>query len=76
MLIELNMMNSYIHRKLFLNSVNRGLSDIESGNIYSTKELKEKLKNRRSARNSKAIFLKSTIGQQAVGQLRNVCCKK
>ena len=41
------------HKKLFLNSVNRGISDIESGNVYSTKELKEELKERRSKRNSK-----------------------
>jgi len=30
-----------VYRKLFLDSVSRGLSDIESGNVYSTKELKE-----------------------------------
>lgn len=42
-----------VHKKLFLNSVNRGLSDIESGNVYSTKELKEELKERRAIRNSK-----------------------
>ena len=41
-----------VHTKLFFNSVNRGLSDIESGNFYSTKELKEELKNRRAKRNS------------------------
>ena len=42
-----------VHKKLFLNSVSRGLSDIESGNVYSTKELKEELKDRRAIRNSK-----------------------
>ena len=42
-----------VHKKLFLNSVNRGFSDIESGNVYSTKELKEELKKRRAIRNSK-----------------------
>ena len=42
-----------VHKNLFLNSVNRGLSDIESGNVYSTKELKEELKDRRAIRNSK-----------------------
>ena len=36
-----------IHKKLFIGSVNRGLSDIESGNIYSTKQVKEELKRRR-----------------------------
>ena len=42
-----------VQKKLFLNSVNRGLSDIESNNVYSTKELKEELKGRRALRNSK-----------------------
>ena len=42
-----------VHKKLFLNSVSRGLSDIESGNVYSTKELKEELKESRAVRNSK-----------------------
>ena len=41
-----------VHKKLFFNSVNRGLSDIESGDVYSTKELKEELKERRAIRNS------------------------
>ncbi len=41
-----------VHKKLFLDSVNRGLSDIESGNVYSTKELKQELKERRALRNS------------------------
>lgn len=42
-----------VHKKLFLDSVNRGLSDIESGNIYDTKKLKEELKIRRAVRTSK-----------------------
>ena len=42
-----------VHKKVFLNSVSRGLSDIESGDVFSTKELKEKLKERRAIRNSK-----------------------
>lgn len=42
-----------VHKKLFLNSVNRGLSDIESGNVYSTEELKKELNDRRVIRNSK-----------------------
>jgi len=41
-----------VHKKLFLDSVSRGLSDVESGKVYSTRELKEKLKERRTARNS------------------------
>jgi hypothetical protein len=33
-----------VHKKSFLDSVNRGISDIELGNVYSRKELKEELK--------------------------------
>ncbi len=42
-----------VYKKSFLDSINRGLSDIESGNVYNTKELKKELKKRRAARNSK-----------------------
>ena len=38
-----------VYKKLFLESVNRGLSDIKSGNVYSTTELQEELHKRRSA---------------------------
>ncbi len=41
-----------VHKRSFLESVNRGLSDIESGAVYSAGELKEELKNRRAKRNS------------------------
>lgn len=41
-----------IHKNFFMESVNRGLSDIESGNVYSTKQLKEELKKRRVMGNS------------------------
>lgn len=40
-----------VYEKLFLESVNRGLSDVESGNVYSTTELQEELQKRRTARN-------------------------
>ncbi len=40
-----------VYKKLFIESVNRGLSDVESGNVYSTTELQEELQKRRSARN-------------------------
>ena len=36
-----------VHKKHFIDSVNRGLSDAESGNVYSTKELKRELDKRR-----------------------------
>jgi len=41
-----------VYKNLFIESVNRGLSDIESGNVYSAAELKEKLQKRRVARGS------------------------
>lgn len=41
-----------IHKKLFIESVNRGLSDIESGDIYSTKQVKDELKKRRVKENT------------------------
>ncbi len=36
-----------VYKRDFLDSVKRGISDAESGNIYSTKELKEELDKRR-----------------------------
>jgi len=41
-----------VHKKLFIESVGRGLSDIESDSVYSTAELKEELQKRRAARSS------------------------
>lgn len=41
-----------VYKKLFIESINRGLSDVESRNVYSTNEVKEELQKRRSARNS------------------------
>jgi prevent-host-death family protein len=42
-----------IHKKLFFESIKRGLSDVESENVYTTKEMKEELKKRRAERNTK-----------------------
>lgn len=42
-----------IHRKLFIDSVDRGLSDAESGYVYSTNDLREELRKRRVKRDSK-----------------------
>ncbi len=42
-----------VDRKLFIDSVNRGLADVESGNIYTTKELKDELRKRRAKRKTK-----------------------
>jgi len=41
-----------VHNQRFVESVGRGLADIESGNVYSTTELKEELRSRRAARDS------------------------
>jgi prevent-host-death family protein len=35
------------YNKLFVDSVTRGISDIESGKVYETQQLKEELKKRR-----------------------------
>lgn len=42
-----------MYKKLFIDSVIRGLSDAASGNVYSTNELKEELNKRRALRISK-----------------------
>ncbi len=42
-----------VDKKLFINSVEKGLSDAVSGNTYSTKELKAELKERRESRDSR-----------------------
>ena len=39
-----------VYKKSFIESVYRGLSDIESGKVYSTTELKEELQKRRASR--------------------------
>ena len=39
-----------VYKKLFIESINRGLSDVESGNVYSTIEVKEELQKRRAIR--------------------------
>ncbi len=39
------------YTSLFIESVNQGLEDVESGDSYSTEELKEKIKAARSLRN-------------------------
>jgi len=42
-----------VHKKLFIDSVIRGLSDAESGNVYSTNELRVELNKRRDIKKSK-----------------------
>ena len=41
-----------VYKKSFIEAVHRGLSNIESGKVYSTTELKEELQKRRASRNS------------------------
>jgi len=36
-----------VYKRTFYDSINRGVSDIEKGDIFSTKELKEELKKRK-----------------------------
>ena len=40
-----------VYQKSFIESVHRGLSDVESGKVYSTPELKEELHKKRASRN-------------------------
>ena len=42
-----------VHKNLFIDSVNRGLSDAESGNVISSNKLKKELIKRRTSRKSK-----------------------
>jgi len=39
------------YKSLFIESVNRGFDDIESGEFYATEELKDKIKSARVSRN-------------------------
>ena len=38
-----------VYKKLFIESVNRGLSDVKAGKVYSTAEVKEELQKRRAS---------------------------
>ncbi len=40
------------HNRSFLKSLNQGLSDIESGSVYTTSELRAELNNKRTLRGS------------------------
>lgn len=42
-----------IHKKKFIDSITKGLADVESGNIYTTEELKAVLEKIRVLRNLK-----------------------
>lgn len=41
-----------VYKKLFVDSVSKGLTDAESGNVHTTAEVQEQLKKRRQRRNS------------------------
>ncbi len=45
--------DALVHRKNFIDSINRGLADADSGNVYSSEELQEELQKRRMQRGSK-----------------------
>lgn len=38
------------HTKMFINSISRGLSDSEKGDVYSTAQLKKELQKRRTSK--------------------------
>lgn len=42
-----------VYKKQFTESINRGLSDAETGNVYSTDELKKELSKKRKLRNTR-----------------------
>jgi antitoxin YefM len=42
-----------IHKKLFIESINRGINDADSGNVFTTDELQEELLKKRSKRHHK-----------------------
>ena len=42
-----------VYKKLFVESVDRGLADADAGRVRTTKEVREELKKRRLQRNSK-----------------------
>ena len=37
-----------VYQKSLIESINRGLSDVEKGNVFTTKELRAELENRRA----------------------------
>jgi len=45
--------DTLVYQKAFFDSVNRGIADAESGNVYTTGELREELEKRRAMRQSK-----------------------
>lgn len=47
-LISPSEFDEMLTRKRFLNSISRGLSDVEKGDVFSTAQVKKILKNRRA----------------------------
>ena len=45
--------DNLVYNNLFINSVNRGLRDIESGNTFTTEQLVKEIKSARASRNKK-----------------------
>jgi prevent-host-death family protein len=52
-LISPSQYDDLIYRNLFTESVNRGLKDVESGEVYTTEEMKKEIESIRSLRNRK-----------------------
>ena len=49
-MVNLAEYDNLTYKSLFIESVNKGLNDIESGEFYRTEELKEKIKSVRVSR--------------------------
>jgi antitoxin YefM len=49
-LISPNEYDSLVYKKQFIDSVNRGLDDINAGNVYTTEEVKEAIQSARASR--------------------------
>ena len=49
-LISPSEFDELIHTKLFIDSISRGLSDSEKGDIFTTAQIKNELKKRRSGK--------------------------
>ena len=46
--------DALVYKKHFVDSVNRGLADADSGNVYKTEELQKELQRRRKQSDSKS----------------------
>jgi predicted transcriptional regulator len=45
---SLSLADELVYKKLFIESINRGLADVEDGKVYNTAAVKEELQKRRA----------------------------